>query len=69
MIWVIALLLSVLRLAVAFTCVPATPTLVDVYKDLAHVYMGYLLCSYRRYRLLFWSMCALEVTVAVFSRL
>ena len=68
-----AFVLAVLRVYIGYAVEPEAITYVDVYKDLAHVFMGGLLVSYLYSRekwqlILFIGMNVLEVVVAVWSR-
>lgn len=64
-----ALALGVIRLFVP----PTRGDWVDIYKDVAHVFVGMLIPGAWSgkeplYRILFWLLCILEVAVAVISR-
>jgi hypothetical protein len=68
-----AWILAVLRVYIGATTEPESLSWVDVYKDVAHVYVGFLLAlawgrQDRKLWLLFWMMCVLEVMVAILSR-
>lgn len=72
----IAVLLAVGRIYIGFTVEPESPSLVDLYKDLAHVFiggLGVLWWQFRKidplYGILFWGLNAVEVTVAILSRI
>jgi len=65
----IGLLLAIGRVFVK----PEKPTKADIYKDMAHLFMGGLLVALWRDGLawqhwLFWSLCAWEVFIAIGSR-
>lgn len=67
----IGVVLCVIRVVIGFTCEPAPMTMVDVFKDMAHVFMGALgVLAWTRSPLkpLFWFMAALEVVVATLQR-
>lgn len=71
---VIALILAVLRIIIGATNNPEAFAWVQVFKDIAHLFMGGLcvamvLQKKRWQTMLFWSMNALEVAVAVLSRM
>lgn len=69
----LGILFAVIRVAIGFECEPTEITLIDVFKDLVHVYMGVLgLLAWQSpgfYRYLFWWLCAIEVAVAIVQRL
>jgi hypothetical protein len=69
----LALPIGFLRVYIGATTEPESLSWVDVYKDVAHVYIGFLLAlawdrQDRELWLLFWMMCVLEVMVAILSR-
>jgi len=66
---VIAIILMMLRIFVH----PGTPTLADVYKDIAHIFVGMMLAGMliqklRWQKTIFWMLCAWEVFIAIGSR-
>lgn len=68
-----AIVLAALRIYIGFACVPEHFTWVSAFKDVAHLFMGGLLVALwmqrkRWQHITFWSMNALEVAVAVLSR-
>jgi hypothetical protein len=68
-----ALVLAVTRVYFGMTKPPESPDMMDVYKDMAHVYMGALGASWyhtreREKRMLFIWLCVIEVMVATLSR-
>jgi hypothetical protein len=68
------IILATIRVYLGFTVEPQHATLFDIYKDVAHLYMGGLFVAWRiqkkRYQFwLFWMMCLLEVAVATLSRI
>jgi hypothetical protein len=69
----LAILFAIVRVAIGLTCEPTHATLIDVFKDVVHVYMGVLgLLAWKAsglYRWLFWLLCVLEVSVAVLQRM
>ena len=69
----IGVVFGLIRVVMGFTMEPTSATLVDVYKDTVHVYMGALgVFAWRKSgwaRWLFWGLCAVEVAVAVLQRL
>lgn len=70
----LAVLTAVIRVYIGYTTTPGPMTWVEVYKDLAHMFIASLLtCLYlNKSRLLLWVCLALivvEVSVATFSRL
>lgn len=71
---VVAIVLAVVRVWIGFNVEPESFELVQAYKDAAHLFMGGLTVAAWRDQqkwqwLLFWGLCALEVGVAVASRM
>ncbi len=70
----IAAILALTRVWVGLTVLPETPTATDVFKDVAHLFMGglfmgwYLQRQHWQWRI-FWAMNVLEGAVAVLSRI
>ena len=71
----ISVILGLLRLYIGSEIEPESPTWLDVYKDMAHVFiggLGVLWWLFRKddpmYAVLFWWLCFLEVAVAILSR-
>lgn len=64
---------AMIRIWIGFNCEPTSATGLDVFKDMVHVYMGALgvfaWLSNGWARGLFWSLCFVEVAVAVIQRL
>lgn len=70
----IAVILGILRIYIGATSTPGTLLWVQIFKDVAHLFMGGLTVAAwnqdKKWQwILFWSMNTLEVTVAVISRL
>lgn len=66
--------LGLLRVYVGVTIVPVTPTMFEVYKDVAHLYVGGLAVAMWTQKqkwqiVLFIALCVLEVLVATISRI
>lgn len=60
--------IALVRIAMAF--VEVTPTFANVYKDIAHLFVGGVFAAWQIQRFqwqkhLFWWLCIIEVTVAV----
>jgi len=71
---IFGILFGIVRVVIGATVTPSSPTLVDVFKDAVHLYMGGLFVAWRFQKTdwqkwLFWSLCALEVAVAALSRM
>ena len=81
----VGVLFAAIRIWMGFTMEPTHADPVDVYKDMVHLYMGGLFVAIRYEKLhraaykgnsqffwqrwLFWSLCVVEVAVAVFQRI
>lgn len=71
---IVGTLLCILRVIIGCTIQPESFALVQVFKDMAHLFMGGLCVALwidqqKWKHILFWGMCVLEITVAVMSRM
>ena len=69
-----AIVLIAIRVWMAVEIPPESPNWIDVYKDVAHLFMGGLFVAWYIQRLkwqwrLFWILNAVEVAAAVYSRM
>ena len=70
----VGVVLAIIRIWMGFAVEPESPSWVDVYKDVAHLFIGGLAVAWwhARHRWqwrLFWSLNVVEVAVAVLSRI